>query len=385
MKISVLGLGIIGSVWAKNLLEDGHEVRSWNRTPKDFPGFHPSVGNAIEGADAIIIVVADPAAVQSVLDQIISKLQPGQLVIQSSTISAEWTLEFARQVGETGAAFLEAPFTGSKPAAEQRQTVFYLGGDPDVVEQSRPVLEPLSNTIQHIGPLGSASTLKLAMNLNLANMAQALCESITLCRAAGISDDTYFSVTITPDAGKSISLTSISFDAMAGTAGPSDRQFYLMSDKTGYLSTAVLATASTVTGSPLVPYNTSTFDQNFSADLSGNSALSNITDSVTFRFYIATPTTFQNVGFDDITVKGIIDDITAEIGDVSIAVEGASAILGWEAYSFASYSVQTNLDLPGESWGPTYSNLTGVSGTMWITNAIPDATTLFYRVILESP
>jgi len=192
MKISILGLGIIGSVWARNLLADGHEVRTWNRTPKDFPGFHPSIEDTVEGTDAIIIVVADPAAVQSVLDQIISKLQPGQLVIQSSTISAEWTLEFARKVGETGAVFLEAPFTGSKPAAEQRQTVFYLGGDPGAVEQARPVLEPLSNTIQHIGALGSASTLKLAMNLNLANMAQALCESITLCRAAGISDDTYF-------------------------------------------------------------------------------------------------------------------------------------------------------------------------------------------------
>ena len=57
---------------------------------------------------------------------------------------------------------------------------------------ARPVLAPLSSTIQHIGPIGTASTLKLAMNLNLANMAQALCESISISRAAGISDDTYF-------------------------------------------------------------------------------------------------------------------------------------------------------------------------------------------------
>lgn len=202
MKISILGLGIIGSVWANNLAADGHEVRCWNRTPKDFPGFTPSIEDAVKDAEAIIIVVADPPAVQSVLDQILPKLRSGQLVIQSSTISAEWTLEFARQVGETGAGFLEAPFTGSKPAAEQRQTVFYLGGDAELVEGARPVLEPLSSTIQHIGPLGSASTLKLAMNLNLANMAQALCESITLCRAAGIPDDTYFAA-LSCNAGRS--------------------------------------------------------------------------------------------------------------------------------------------------------------------------------------
>jgi len=193
MKISVLGLGIIGSAWAKNLIADGHEVRCWNRTPKDFPNFHAYIQEAVEGAEAIFIVVADPPAVQSVLDQIQPRLGPGVLVIQSSTISAKWTLLFAEQVQRTGALFLEAPFTGSKPAAEKRQTVYYLGGEAAVVEKARPILEPLASAILHIGPLGSASTLKLAMNLNIAGVAQSLCESLTLCRAAGIADDVYFS------------------------------------------------------------------------------------------------------------------------------------------------------------------------------------------------
>jgi 3-hydroxyisobutyrate dehydrogenase-like beta-hydroxyacid dehydrogenase len=193
MEISVLGLGIIGSAWAKNLIADGHAVRCWNRTPKDFPNFHASIQDAVEGAEAIFIVVADPPAVQSVLEQIQPKLGPGVLVIQSSTISARWTLLFAEQVHRTGALFLEAPFTGSKPAAEQRQTVYYLGGGPEVVEKARPILEPIASTILHIGPLGSASTLKLAMNLNIAGVAQSLCESLSLCRAAGIPDEVYFS------------------------------------------------------------------------------------------------------------------------------------------------------------------------------------------------
>jgi len=193
MNVSVLGLGIIGSAWAKNLIADGHTVRCWNRTLKDFPNFYASILEAVSKAEVIIIVVADPAAVQSVLEQIQSKLGPGQLVIQSSTISAKWTRLFAEQVRRTGASFLEASFTGSKTAAEQRQTVYYLGGDPEVVEKARPILKPLSRTILHIGPLGSASSLKLAMNLNIAGVAQTLCESLILCRRAGISDDIYFS------------------------------------------------------------------------------------------------------------------------------------------------------------------------------------------------
>ncbi len=119
-----------------------------------------------------------------------------------------------------------------------------------------------------------------------------------------IADGTCFSFTIAPAAGKAITLAGISFEAMAGTAGPSDRQFYVMSDRTGYLSTAVLLSASTETGSPLIPYNTATSEQTFFIDLSGNGAFASVTEPVTFRFYIATPTVNQNIGFDDIIISG---------------------------------------------------------------------------------
>ena len=193
MKIAVLGLGIIGGVWARNLGADGHEVRAWNRTPqRDFPGFVADIPTAVAGADLVFIVVADPAAVASVLEAALPHLRSGQIVVQSSTISPRWTLEFAQKVAPSGADFLEAPFTGSKPAAIARETVFYVGGDAELIEKSRPVLAALSKTILHIGPLGSASALKLAMNLNIAGVAQALCESLALARGCGLSDDVFF-------------------------------------------------------------------------------------------------------------------------------------------------------------------------------------------------
>ena len=193
MKIAVLGLGIIGSAWASNLIADHHEVRCWNRTPKeDFPYFQASLPAAVEGAEAIFLVVADPPAVQAVLDGILPLLRPGQLLIQCSTISARWTLEFAGQVQATGAQFLEAPFTGSKVAAKERKTVYYLGGEDALIARARPILEPISSALLHIGPLGTASSLKLAMNMNIAGIAQTLGESLSLCRAAGIADDVYF-------------------------------------------------------------------------------------------------------------------------------------------------------------------------------------------------
>jgi 3-hydroxyisobutyrate dehydrogenase-like beta-hydroxyacid dehydrogenase len=190
--VTVIGLGIIGSAWAQNLHADGLKVRAWNRTPKDFPFFESDLVRAVKDAEMIIIVVADPPAVQSILDVIAPHLAPGQLVAQSSTISAHWTRHFCEQVEAKGAIFLEAPFTGSKPAAEARKTVFYLGGSEETVEKARPVLQRLSAHILHIGALGSASSLKLAMNLNLALMAEALSEGLTLTRAEGIPDEKFF-------------------------------------------------------------------------------------------------------------------------------------------------------------------------------------------------
>ncbi len=193
--VAVLGLGIIGSAWARNLAADGFPLRAWNRTAQaDFPGFEADAAKAVEGADVIILVVADPKAVEEVLGQIEPSLRAGQIVVQSSTISARWTLEFAARVEKTGARFLEAPFTGSKPAAQARQTVFYIGGERETLEAARPVLAPLSKEIFHIGALGTASTLKLAMNLQIAAIAGALGEGLSLCRANGIPDQTFFEV-----------------------------------------------------------------------------------------------------------------------------------------------------------------------------------------------
>jgi len=191
-RVTILGLGIIGSAWAQNLHADGLTVRAWNRSKKDLSYYEPDLVAAIRDAELVIIVVADPPAVEGILQTIVPHLVPGQIVMQSSTISAFWTRRFCAQIEATGALFLEAPFTGSKPAAEARKTIFYVGGSDEMVEKARPVLGRLSAHILHIGRIGTASSLKLAMNLNLAVMEEALSESLTLARAEGISDETFF-------------------------------------------------------------------------------------------------------------------------------------------------------------------------------------------------
>jgi 3-hydroxyisobutyrate dehydrogenase-like beta-hydroxyacid dehydrogenase len=191
--VALLDLGIIDKAWARNLAADGLPLKTWNRTPKpEAPGFTADAAEAVRDAELIILVVADPPAVEQVLEKILPVLGPGQILAQASTVSAEWNLKFAARVEKTGAKFLEIPFTGSKPAAVARQTVFYVGGDEALLARAEAVLARISSTRLHIGPLGSAAARKLALNANIAMLLEGLCESLSFARAAGIPDEKFF-------------------------------------------------------------------------------------------------------------------------------------------------------------------------------------------------
>jgi 3-hydroxyisobutyrate dehydrogenase len=192
--IGVIGLGIIGGTWAKHYATAGVLAGCWNRTPQPTrPCWKASPEAVAEAADAIQIVVADPPAVQGILERILPRLGPGKTVIQSSTIDPDSSDRFGKLVEGRGASYLEAPFTGSKPAAEQRKTVFYLGGPAEVIAAVQPLLELVSEQRLVIAAEPrKAAALKLAMNLNLAVMLEGLCEALTFARRAGIGDEMFF-------------------------------------------------------------------------------------------------------------------------------------------------------------------------------------------------
>ncbi|HMP91201.1 MAG TPA: NAD(P)-dependent oxidoreductase [Kiritimatiellia bacterium] len=191
--VAVLGLGLIGSVWAKHLEYDGLLTAAWNRTEKtSLPRWVESPSMAARKANVLIVVVADPSAVESVISGMLPSLTSKHLVIQSSTIGPEDSARMRALVEASGARYLEAPFTGSRPAAEARKTIFYLGGDAEVAAMAEPVLSHISAQRIRIGTGEQACAIKLAMNLQIATQAEALCEAIYLTRRAGIRDDTFF-------------------------------------------------------------------------------------------------------------------------------------------------------------------------------------------------
>ena len=194
-KVAVLGLGLIGSIWAKHYKTEGQLAATWSRSPKpDLPFEIEALEACAEKSGFIQLCLYDADSVRQVLEKLLPHLEARHTVIQSSTIDGASAEAFAGPVEATGAKYLEAPFTGSKPAAEERKTVFFLGGEKGVVQSAEPVLQTISTKRFHIGTPRQAASIKLAMNLQISGISQALCESITMSRDAGIDDDIFFDV-----------------------------------------------------------------------------------------------------------------------------------------------------------------------------------------------
>jgi len=194
-RVGVIGLGIIGSVWAANYAADGLLAATWNRSPK--PGVPLGVADAAAVARAstvVHIVVSDPRAVDSVVSAIEPVLAPQHLVIQSTTIDPRSAARFSERVKARGASYVEAPFMGSRTAAEQRKTVFLEGGAEDMVARADRVLSHLSSFRRAVGGETQAASLKLAFNVHVAITMAGICEGLHLAREAGLDDDSFFQV-----------------------------------------------------------------------------------------------------------------------------------------------------------------------------------------------
>jgi 3-hydroxyisobutyrate dehydrogenase-like beta-hydroxyacid dehydrogenase len=195
MRITVLGLGIIGSIWAKNWEADGHTVTTWNRTAKpDAPGWQPDLVDAVQDAELIALVLSDGSVTKQILEQVLPHAPADAIFAQHATIAQEETKNLAKIVQASGRGYLDMPFTGSKPAAEERQTVYFIGDDNHTYARVAETYESLSGHRFQCGGVGQAAAIKLCMNLIIAGTYQAMAEGLQLARQSGLSDELFFQV-----------------------------------------------------------------------------------------------------------------------------------------------------------------------------------------------
>lgn len=185
--VGILGLGIIGSRVAENLRKAGHEVFVWSRSARPVPNFLASPHEVAEAASIIQIFVRDSKALLEAIEDMKPALKAGHLIMNHATVSKAATLEAARRVQEAGAAFLDAPFTGSKMAAQNGKLCYYIGGSDLLLERARPVLEASAAKILPLGEVGDAMVVKIVTNLVSAVIVEAVAEAADITKANGIA------------------------------------------------------------------------------------------------------------------------------------------------------------------------------------------------------
>jgi 3-hydroxyisobutyrate dehydrogenase len=203
MKVGIAGLGLMGSGITKRLIDSGHMVSIYNRTRSKADQFSNEATVALsprelaEGCDLLITVVTDFDAVKDILfgtKGVIESANHNLVVADASTISPSQSEHCAQRLRSAGIEMLGIPVMGGPAAAEAGELILIVSGNKQAFEKVRQVIEKLGR-IFYVGEKdGSANTIKLALNLNIALIASGLSEGITLVRRAGIDPSVFIEI-----------------------------------------------------------------------------------------------------------------------------------------------------------------------------------------------
>jgi 3-hydroxyisobutyrate dehydrogenase len=192
MRIGIAGLGRMGTAMAERLMEVGHELTVWNRSPDKTKALVDAGATAAAtpadlaaSVEAIITILTDAKALDAVYrgpSGLLSGDLAGKLIIEMSTVQPDTEAALAQEVRAKGAAYVECPVGGTTGPARTGKLIGLVGGDTADVARARPILEQLCRRLEHVGPVGAGASMKLSINLPLLVFYQALGEAYALCR-----------------------------------------------------------------------------------------------------------------------------------------------------------------------------------------------------------
>jgi 3-hydroxyisobutyrate dehydrogenase-like beta-hydroxyacid dehydrogenase len=199
-RVGFIGLGIMGSRMAANLVRAGHEVTVWNRTREkavEWSEVHGGTvadtpAQAASQADMVITMVVDGAQVEAVLlgpDGVVEGAPADLLCVDMSTIAPSDTRRIGAALAERGVALMDAPVTGSAPKAEDGTLTIMAGGDRRDFERALPLFEVMGEVIVHVGELGHGEMIKLISNAVAAANAVTVAQALIVGKQTGVDLD----------------------------------------------------------------------------------------------------------------------------------------------------------------------------------------------------
>jgi 3-hydroxyisobutyrate dehydrogenase-like beta-hydroxyacid dehydrogenase len=206
LRVSVVGTGRMGAAMAGRVAAAGHALTIWNRTRAtaealaqrlDGVTVAETAREAAAAADVVVVSLADDAAARATYggaDGLVAGLRSETVVADTSTVAPETVRDLEADVTATGARLVDTPVSGSVSSVEGGTVLVMAGGDPGAVEVARPALQSFAKQIILIGPLGSGSTMKLAVNAMVFGLNQTLAEALVLAERAGVERSVAYEV-----------------------------------------------------------------------------------------------------------------------------------------------------------------------------------------------
>ncbi|RZK35774.1 MAG: NAD(P)-dependent oxidoreductase [Pedobacter sp.] len=199
MNIGWIGLGNMGNPMALQLIEAGYQLTVYNRSKNKTAELEKAGAliaitpkSLLEVVDVAILMVSDDAAIKQIFESengLLSAENSGKIIINMSTVSPAISKEMYKKSKQKGNDYLDAPVSGSVKQAETGQLVIMIGGEVDVYEKAKPVLEKLGKLNIRVGEVGAGNQAKLAINSLLALYTQGLAETVSFANQNGIRTD----------------------------------------------------------------------------------------------------------------------------------------------------------------------------------------------------
>ena len=202
--VGVIGTGMLGAAVALRLIKSGFDVAAYNRTASKTDPIREA-GGAVEDSPAevarrsevVLTVVRDAGAVRDVSfggEGMLSGKHPGMVVADMSTILPSESRKIHAEFLDAGVDWLDTPVMGGPDAAAEGRLVVMAGGNPESFRRVEDVFAAVAEKRYHLGPPGTAHSVKLAMNLQIAMLALSLSEGICLARGLGVKPEVFLDV-----------------------------------------------------------------------------------------------------------------------------------------------------------------------------------------------
>ncbi len=199
MKISFIGLGIMGSRMAQNLLKNQVELTVFNRSKEPMEALvkqgakaATSYADAVNGADIVFTMLSSPEVVGSLVfgeKGFLQDMSADALWVDCSTVNPSFSRGAAAHAQNQGIRFLDAPVAGTKPHAENAELVFFVGGSTKDVEQATPYMDMMGKKVMHVGEIGKGASFKMLVNAMLGRSMVIFSETILLGQKMGFDRD----------------------------------------------------------------------------------------------------------------------------------------------------------------------------------------------------